>query len=454
VISVWSTSEAHALREAMRMSIDDFASHLEISRRGVASWGKRRDARLRWDVQRKLDEALAGAPAAVRDRLALLLSRRHPTPATEIPQPTPRQAAPLDAPGNSMTATTQMPPRQAALLNSAARLGGSPVLAALSELLIPPPRPRGARAPALIRLELQVARARMAYQEARYRAVAGDLPILAQSLAEARADAQARFPHRIRRLASAVHQITAGLLLKLGELPLAMLAAERSASEAEASGDPLVIAASARCTVQALQRSGHHERALACARQAARELVTAVGLDGPRPLSAYGALLLSGAVAAAHAADRPAASALLADATRAAKILGDERNFGWTAFGFSDVSLHRLNVLLQLAEPKAALQVSAAIDPRAILQPERLAAYHVDSARVFQAIGRCRCAEEGLRCRTRRGADAPRYAPARRTAGASHARPGKGPGRAFCRAGAQALTASLGLASTPASLRC
>jgi hypothetical protein len=237
----------------------------------------------------------------------------------------------------------------------------------------------------------------MAYQEARYRDVADQLPMLAQSLAEARADAQARFPQRIRRLGSAVHQVAACLLLKLGELPLAMLAAERSASEAEASGDPLVIAASARCTVQALQRSGHHERALACARHASREVADATGLRGPRPLSAYGALLLSGAVAAAHAADRAAAAQLLADAARAAKTLGEERNFGWTAFGRSNVSLHRLDVLLCLAEPAAALRVSAAIDPAAIPQTERLAAYHVDSARAFQAVAQPAAAVSALK---------------------------------------------------------
>ncbi|GIH06297.1 hypothetical protein Rhe02_43640 [Rhizocola hellebori] len=384
MISVWNASAAHALREAMRMSIDDFASHLEVSRRGVASWGKRGEARLRWDVQRKLDEALAAAPAAVRRRLAATLS------AQQQPAPTSAAGSPRWPLTEQLTAAAEDDAAGLALLigeqTTTAAAGVAPMVATLGELLVPPPQARGARPPALIHLELQVARARMAYQEARYRAVAGELATLAQALAEARADGQARFPHRIRRLAAAVHQITAGLLVKLGELPLAMLAAERSASEAEASGDPLVIAASARCTAQALHHSGHHERALAYARQAAAQLAATVGLDGPRPMSAYGALLLSGAVAAAHAADRAAAAALLTDAARAAKTLGAERNFGWTAFGASNVSLHRLDVLLQLAEPAAALQVSAAIDPTAIFLPERLAAYHVGSARALQAI--------------------------------------------------------------------
>ncbi|HCT78697.1 MAG TPA: hypothetical protein DGT23_19360, partial [Micromonosporaceae bacterium] len=86
MISVWSGREAHALREALRMSIDDFAVHLGASRRGVAKWSVRGSAvKLRWDMQRALDAALAKATSEERNRLQQLLdSPSEQSPATKV----------------------------------------------------------------------------------------------------------------------------------------------------------------------------------------------------------------------------------------------------------------------------------------------------------------------------------------------------------------------------------
>ncbi len=397
MIAVWGPREAHALREAMRLSIDDFAQQLDVSRRGVAAWSGKTSGRLRWDVQRKLDAALAAAPAEVGRRLASLLG----------------EGPPPGDPG---------PPAAAGPTASA--------LASLSSLLVLPPQADIGPPPALIRLERDVAGLRMAYQAARYTEVLARLPVLARSLAQARADAEARFPWRVRRLTSAVHQTTAGLLLKLGDLPLAMLAAERGVSEAEASGDPLIVAASACCAAQVLQRSGHGDSALARALGAARDLVTATGLRGPRPLSAHGALLLSAATAAARTGDAAAATRLLTQADDAAKTLGADGNFGWTAFGPTNVQLHRLGILLELSDPATALQVCAAIDPGVILQRERLASYHVDSARAFRAISQPGAAVSALKRAYAAAPEEVRLRPETRSLAAELARAARGPAKA------------------------
>ena len=93
------------------------------------------------------------------------------------------------------------------------------------------------------------------------------------------------------------------------------------------------------------------------------------------------------------------------------------------------MSLHRLDVLLCLAEPAAALQVSAAIDPTAILQPERLATYHVDSARAFQAIAQPGAAVSALKKAYRVAPDEVRMRPDTRRLACELAQAARGPAR-------------------------
>jgi len=56
------------------MSLDDFAKHLGASRRGVARWSAEPQIRLRWDMQRALDRALAAATTEARQRFRALLA--------------------------------------------------------------------------------------------------------------------------------------------------------------------------------------------------------------------------------------------------------------------------------------------------------------------------------------------------------------------------------------------
>ena len=396
MISVWSGREAHALREALRMSIDDFAVHLGASRRGVAKWSVRGSAvKLRWDTQRALDTALAKATPQERDRLRQL----------------------LEAPSEPSPAKVSR------------RVLCASVAATLGDVLISPPEPTGAAPPALIRLEQEVARVRMGYQAGGYSEIVAGIPALTQALAEARADAEVRFPARVHRLASSVHHVTASLLLKLGDLPLAMLAAERCAQEAAASGDPLAVASAARARSRVLMRSGHQDRAGTMATRAAQVLRQTTGLAGPRPLSAYGALTLCAAVAAGRSGDRLEALVLLDEAGRAAKQLGMEGNFGWTAFGPTNVAQHRVSVLLALNDAESALRAAAQVDPAAIAQAERRASFYVDSAHAFHLVGR---PAESLTALERAYAIAPeevRLRPATRQLAAALAETGNGPAR-------------------------
>lgn len=80
VIDRWTGSRATALQEALRLSQEDFAAHLGVARRTVASWHARPEMVLRLEMQRALDTAHERAPASVRARFAHHLN---PAPARE-----------------------------------------------------------------------------------------------------------------------------------------------------------------------------------------------------------------------------------------------------------------------------------------------------------------------------------------------------------------------------------
>jgi transcriptional regulator with XRE-family HTH domain len=74
-IQTWTGREARALREAMRMSVRDFAARLGISARAISKWEAGGETMVpRPESQSILDTALESVSSNVRDRFELLLS--------------------------------------------------------------------------------------------------------------------------------------------------------------------------------------------------------------------------------------------------------------------------------------------------------------------------------------------------------------------------------------------
>lgn len=82
VVDRWTGHRAAALQHALRMTHEEFAEHLGVSRRTVASWHARPAVVLRAELQRALDTAHERAPAPARARFAHQL---HHTPTGEAP---------------------------------------------------------------------------------------------------------------------------------------------------------------------------------------------------------------------------------------------------------------------------------------------------------------------------------------------------------------------------------
>ena len=212
--------------------------------------------------------------------------------------------------------------------------------------------------PGIAALTTAVDSARRDYQMCRYAELIRHLPhLLAELKAAGRSlDGDAR--RRVSALSADAYHVTAGLLLKLDDHGLAHLAADHSMRSAQASQDPITIAASARIIVHVLTRAGHLPTAITAASAHAARLDHEVTDRTPESLSVYGSLLLRGAIAAAHQDRRATACKLLDEAGNTARQLGHDANLRWTAFGPTNANLHRVHIAVTLGDAGTAIDAA------------------------------------------------------------------------------------------------
>ena len=233
-----------------------------------------------------------------------------------------------------------------------------------------------------------VAEAKREYQAGRYSQVAAGLPSLLRTLRAACTALEGDERLRANVLSSEAHHVAASVLLKRENKGLAQLAADRSAQAAHAGQDPLAIGSSSRITARALMDGGHHRVATDTARTAATRMDADLKDPSGDELSIYGALLLSGAVAAALGGDRHTSAELLDEATRAAQRLGYDGNHQWTAFGPVNVLCHRVDVALRLGDAGTAIDHARRIDLDRLQTGERKGRLLLDTARALLMCGR------------------------------------------------------------------
>lgn len=150
----------------------------------------------------------------------------------------------------------------------------------------------------------------------------------------------------------------------------------------------MTVGASARIITHALMNGGHLQAAVSTASAYAARLDHEIAAHTPASLSVYGSLLLRGAVAAAQDNNRATAHDLLSEADDAGKRLGTDGNLRWTAFGPTNVALHRVNIALTLGDAGIAVDVARTVDLNTIEVTERKATLLVDVARAYLQWGR------------------------------------------------------------------
>jgi transcriptional regulator with XRE-family HTH domain len=213
-----------------------------------------------------------------------------------------------------------------------------------------------------------------------YSEVAPRLPPL---VAEARAAAEATNGdarrEALRTLALAC-QIGQEVAARLGEPDLAWISARCATDAAMAADDVTLTAVGGWRLAHAALRAGDLDETRTLSADGAVALGPALRDPTPGDLSAYGALRLAGAVAAARAGDERDARRQLADARTTAARLGEGRNDHWLTFGPTNVGVHEVAIAVELGDPSGALQVARGVDVGALLTLERQATHRVHVA--------------------------------------------------------------------------
>ncbi|MDA3644328.1 helix-turn-helix domain-containing protein [Saccharopolyspora indica] len=244
--------------------------------------------------------------------------------------------------------------------------------------------PQPGEPPSLTALASEIATQWGDYQNSRYARLTQRLPLLIT-------DAQTACQHYgqgsddglgAHALAASAHQLATAFLTKLGEADLASISASRGLAEAHTSGNDLVIGSLYRSVAHALISIGEFEQAVALTRAAADRLEPGLSRATPEYLSVYGTLHLVGVVAASRREDRTDTTAFLAEADQAATRLGHDANHVWTAFGPTNVNIHRVTAAMELGDVQVAVDIGPRIDTSA-LPIERRVRHAIETARAY-----------------------------------------------------------------------
>lgn len=84
--------------------------------------------------------------------------------------------------------------------------------------------------------------------------------------------------------------------------------------------------------------------------------------DHPNLVSIAGSLWLIAAVIAARSRDRQEAGVRLDKAEKLSGLLGEDANHAWTAFGPTNVQLHRISVATELGDAAEAVRLASGVD--------------------------------------------------------------------------------------------
>ncbi|MGH3773035.1 MAG: helix-turn-helix domain-containing protein [Pseudonocardiaceae bacterium] len=188
-------------------------------------------------------------------------------------------------------------------------------------------------------------------------------PLLPDLIADAWQAAHTSTGERQRRAfgqLSLVWRATSSMFDRIGEKDLPWAAAERCMAAAERSEDELLIAGASWRLAAVLRHNGRLQEAIDVPVATADALRPQLA-QSPQHASVYGALMLRSAVSAATVGDHGAVRDYLQECDRAARLTGD-RNDLWTAFGPTNVAIHRVWLATELGDPIDAIRQAAHVD--------------------------------------------------------------------------------------------
>lgn len=199
------------------------------------------------------------------------------------------------------------------------------------------------------------------YQAAKYAKVIKDIPQLVTDADSALTNAGSDDREAALSYVD-TYVVASKLLTKLGVGDLGAVAADRAAMAAGRAESPAAQGMAIYQVVTALLRSDQVDQAEQLTMRMARQLRPLVRSDDPALVSVTGALWLIAAVIAGRRTDKWEADRRLAEASTLAGLLGHDANYAWTAFGPTNVAIHRVSVAAELGDPAAALEAAAEVE--------------------------------------------------------------------------------------------
>ncbi len=187
-----------------------------------------------------------------------------------------------------------------------------------------------------------------------------------------------------KRCLAYLYQAAASVLVKLGDLDLARLCADRGDIAAQEMGDPITLTALQRSIAHTLLSNGQFADAVTIVREG---VIDASGLRNGAGLSVTGTLMLVGATASARAGERGEAMTFLRHADELAARLGGDRNEMWTSFGPTNVAIHRVTVAAELGDIQNAIELGTGLDVRTMPRERRIR-HQLEVARALSRSGR------------------------------------------------------------------
>nr|WP_157528551.1 XRE family transcriptional regulator [Kibdelosporangium sp. MJ126-NF4] len=224
-----------------------------------------------------------------------------------------------------------------------------------------------------------------AYQQSRFTAAATRISTLLADVQIAARECRDSERVRVFRVLALSYQAAASVLIKVGQRDMAWIAAERGMNAAESADSPAIRGSLIRSVAFALVSTSRLEAAMRLVESGAEYLENEIS-DDNAALSVYGTLYLVGSMAAARFGDRSKTVDYLNEANTAARRLDKDANHLWTAFGPTNVAIHRVNTAAELGDVQTILNSPLTLNPQAV-PVERQVRYLLDVARAHSLVG-------------------------------------------------------------------
>jgi transcriptional regulator with XRE-family HTH domain len=185
------------------------------------------------------------------------------------------------------------------------------------------------------------------------------------------------------------YRVASSTLLKLDAKETAWLAADRAVAAAQRSQDTYCLTRSTRSVARTMMSLDQTADVLDALLAMAHRMQPDVPASSDDVAAMYGMVLLAAEIAAAKLSDLSTADTMHEEATRIAEARFSGSHDSATAFGITNVLLHRVSAYLRLGRSNEALDYAARIDRQTVeqLPRERRSVFLLDIAEAHHQVG-------------------------------------------------------------------